>query len=151
MNRVFQTIIIISLSILVLSFSGCVDTTNNTNNRSENNNSETTEYIYKTANIENIKINILESFPVQVIVVAEGYFPDGCTQIHEIEKEKQGNSFNITITTKRPKDKLCTQQIVPFKENISLDVEGLKAGVYNVSVNGVNGTFELTIDNITKK
>lgn len=151
MNRVFQTIMIISLSILVLSFSGCVDTTNNTNNRSENNNSETTEYIYKTANIENIKINILESFPVRVIVVAEGYFPDGCTQIHEIEKEKHRNSFNITITTKRPKDKLCTQQIVPFKENISLDVEGLKAGVYNVSVNGVNGTFELTIDNITKK
>jgi inhibitor of cysteine peptidase len=141
----------IILSISVLSFSGCVDTTNNSDNRSENNNSDTTEYIYKTANIENIKINILESFPVQVIVVAEGYFPDGCTQIHEIEKDKQGNNFNITITTKRPKDKLCTQQIVPFKENISLDVEDLKAGVYNVSVNGVNGTFELTIDNVTKK
>ncbi|WP_292485394.1 hypothetical protein [Methanohalobium sp.] len=150
MKRVFQTIMII-LSISVLSFSGCVDTTNNPDNRSENNNSDTTEYIYKTANIENIKINILESFPVQVIVVAEGYFPDGCTQIHEIEKDKQGNNFNITITTKRPKDKLCTQQIVPFKENISLDVEGLKTGVYNVSVNGVNGTFELTIDNVTKK
>jgi len=32
---------------------------------------------------------------------------------------------------------------VPFQEVISLDVYGLKAGVYNVDVNGIKGTFEL--------
>lgn len=151
MNKRFRTFSIMLISILVLGISGCVDTGNNNQTPDEDNESETTEYVYKTANIENITINILESFPVQVRVVAEGYFPDGCTEIHEIKKEKNENNFNITITTKRPKDKICTQQIVPFEENISLKVEGLKAGVYNVSVNGVNGSFELTRDNVIQE
>ncbi|MFP4654290.1 MAG: hypothetical protein ACLFMM_01210 [Methanohalobium sp.] len=150
MNRTFKTFSIMLISILVLSISGCFDTENNNQTPDENNESENNEYIYKTANIENIEINIKESLPVQVRVMAEGYFSDGCTQIHEIEKERKKNNFNVTITTKRPKDKICTQQIVPFEENISLDVEGLKAGVYNVSVNGVNSSFELTTDNVVQ-
>jgi len=42
----------------------------------------------------------------------------------------------------------CTEAIVPFQEVISLDVYGLKAGIYKVYVNGVKGTFELATDNI---
>ena len=86
---------------------------------------------------------VLESFPVQVNVNARGYLPDGCTKIHEITKEKKENTFLVVIKTVRPADMFCTAAIVPFHEVILLDVYGLKAGVYNVDVNGVKGTFEL--------
>ncbi|MCE8425978.1 MAG: hypothetical protein J5U17_09410 [Candidatus Methanoperedens sp.] len=47
------------------------------------------------------------------------------------------------IFTVRPADTFCTEAIVPFQEVISLDVYGLKAGIYIVDINGKKGTFEL--------
>jgi len=52
-----------------------------------------------------------------------------------------------SVKTVRPADTFCTEVIVPFQEVISLDVYGLKAGIYTVNVNGLNGTFELVTDN----
>ena len=105
-------------------------------------------YIYGTAAVETIQVTTLESFPVKVQVAAQGYLPDSCTEINEIKTEKEENSFNINISTKRPKDAVCTQAIVPFNRTIPLDVQGLKAGNYTVSVNGVKGSFELAVDNM---
>ena len=107
----------------------------------------TEEYTYGVANVESIEILTLESFPVQIQVIAEGYLPDGCTEIDEIKTETEGNTFNINITTKRPKDAMCTQAIESFTETIPLEVQGLSAGNYTVNVNGVNGSFELAVDN----
>ncbi|KCZ73543.1 hypothetical protein ANME2D_00613 [Candidatus Methanoperedens nitroreducens] len=117
----------------------------------DNQNNDTGEFIYGNATVEDIEIMVLESFPVQVNVNVKGYLPDSCTEIHKITQEKDGNTFLVNITTVRPADAICAQVIVPFEEKISLDVYGLKAGVYNVIVNDVKGTFELEIDNIISK
>lgn len=99
------------------------------------------------ARVEEIEIMILESFPVQVNVVARGNLPDGCTTIDRIEQERQDNTVLVTITTLRPPDQACTEALVPFEEVISLDVVGLEAGTYTVDVNGARDTFELAVDN----
>jgi len=109
------------------------------------------DYIYGTAKVESIQIVTLESFPVQIQVIAKGYLPDGCTEINEIKNESEGNAFNITISTKRPKDAFCTQAIKSFTETIPLEVQGLKAGNYTVNVNGVTGSFELPVDNVPEE
>jgi inhibitor of cysteine peptidase len=103
--------------------------------------------VHGEAIVDEIDILILESFPVQVNVVARGNLPDGCTEIDEIISELEGQTFNVTITTARPADAMCTEALVPFEETFSLDVYGLPAGVYTVDVNGVTGTFELAVDN----
>ncbi|WP_129598375.1 protease inhibitor I42 family protein [Methanohalophilus profundi] len=108
------------------------------------------EYIYGTANVDNIEIMVMESFPVQVSVQAIGYLSDGCTVIDEanITTERTGNTFNVHIPTKRPKDAMCTQALVPFEINVPLDVYGLEKGNYTVDVNGVQDSFELQTDNV---
>lgn len=98
--------------------------------------------------VESVDALILESFPVQVNVVAVGYLPDGCTTIGEVTSQQNGNEFKVTITTERPADAMCTEAIVPYEEVIPLDVAGLPAGQYTVTVNGVSTTFELAIDNV---
>ncbi|MCC7352460.1 MAG: hypothetical protein IT330_01790 [Anaerolineae bacterium] len=103
--------------------------------------------IIRDALIESISILILESFPVQIRVVAQGNLPDGCTKIDQVGQQRQGNTFRVTITTSRPAEAVCTQALVPFEETISLGVRGLKAGTYTVIVNGVSDTFTLTVDN----
>jgi len=96
------------------------------------------------AQVENIRVQILESFPVQVRVVANGYFSDGCEKIDQINTDRDGNLFTVEITT-RSEGEICTEAEVPFEEVIPLAVKGLKAGVYTVDVNGVTDRFELEI------
>ena len=109
--------------------------------------------IHGEAAVNAIDILILESFPVQIQVLARGYLPDGCTEIDTVSQidgvgQVRGDrTFTVTITTIRPADAICTQALVPFEETFSLDVYGLPAGTYTVDVNGVTGTFELAVDN----
>jgi inhibitor of cysteine peptidase len=102
------------------------------------------------ANVERIEILKLESFPVQVNVVAMGNLPDGCTEIDEIYqwRDMDTHTLNVEITTRRPADAMCTLALVPFEETIELDVYALPAGTYTVNVNGVADTFTLEQDNI---
>ncbi len=98
------------------------------------------------ASVDEIDILILESFPVQINVVAKGNLPDPCTEISEVLHEKEGNTFFITIKTYRSPG-FCIQVLAPFEEIIPLEVYGLPAGTYTVDVNGVQGTFDLEVDN----
>lgn len=101
--------------------------------------------------VDNTDILILESFPVQVHVVARGNLPDGCTQIDEIQQERVDNAFQVTITTARPAGAVCTEAVVPWEKTVALDVYGLPAGTYTVDVNGVTGSFDLAIDNVPQE
>jgi len=99
------------------------------------------------APVDEIDILILESFPVQINVIARGNLPDPCTEISEVMKEREGDTFFITIKTYRYPG-FCIQVLAPFEEIIPLGVYGLPAGTYTVDVNGVQGTFDLEVDNI---
>jgi len=99
------------------------------------------------AHVNEIEILILESFPLQVHVVAKGYLPNPCTQIDQIIKSREANDFTVTIKTKTSPGP-CIQVIQPFEETIPLDVYGLPAGTYNVNVNGIEDSFTFDVDNI---
>lgn len=98
--------------------------------------------------VDSIEVLILESFPVQVNVVARGNLPDSCTQIDQIISQQSNNAFRVAVTTLRQPALACTQALVPFEESISLDVIGLPAGTYTVNVNGVQDSFTLAVDNV---
>lgn len=99
------------------------------------------------AQVENIRVLILESFPVQVQVVAQGYLSDGCEKIKQASSSRDGNTFMVEITT-HSVGEFCTEALVPFEEVVSLDVYGIEAGTYTVNVNGITDKFELNIDNM---
>lgn len=100
------------------------------------------------AQVDEVQIMILESFPVQVQALIKGHLPDGCTELDQIQHARQEQRFQITLTTTRPAGVPCTDALVPFEETVALDVLGLKAGEYTVSANGVEASFTLDIDNI---
>lgn len=99
------------------------------------------------AQLSGVDIEILESFPVQVNVRAQGDLADGCTYLEEPQVDRLGNVFVVKITTFK-EDGVCTQALVPFERNISLPVNGLPGGAYIVNVNGQEYSFELEQDNI---
>jgi len=99
------------------------------------------------ASVDEIDILILESFPVQINVIARGNLPDPCTEISEVLQEREGDTFFITIKTYRSPG-FCIQVLAPFEEIIPLGVYGLPAGTYTVDVNGVQDTFDLEVEDI---
>ncbi|WP_340818678.1 hypothetical protein [Methanolobus sp. WCC4] len=148
---VLLTIVIVTVATFSL---GCAEEppaiTNNTTDIDETPDTVDDGYIYGNAVVEGTEVLILESFPVQVHVEVTGYLPDGCTEIDEenVEFNEEDNTFQVSITTKRPADAMCTQAIVPFERTVALDVYGLEKGVYIVNVNDVTDQFELQTDNI---
>ncbi len=108
------------------------------------------EYSYgENAILDSIEVILLESFPVQAQVIVKGNLPDGCTELHEITVEKEGDQFVLTIHTRKPTgDVACTEALVPFEETVDLDIEGLEAGTYTVIAQDQEATFDLDMDNI---
>lgn len=144
---VLVVIVVVTVTTLTL---GCFESGNNTSTINDTVDGTGEEYLYNDASVEEVDIQILESFPVQVHAVARGYLPDGCTQINEnaTTVNREGNTFNVYLETIRPKEAVCTEALVPFEQTISLDVYGLEKGTYIVNVNGVEETFELATDNV---
>ncbi len=100
------------------------------------------------AMVEGMTVNVMESFPVQVSVTLSGNLPDGCTEIDQVTATRDGNTFDIEVTTRRLKDDVaCTMVLVPFEETIQLDVLGLPAGDYQVVYDEWVKTFTLDVDN----
>ncbi len=94
--------------------------------------------------IEDLSIILDESGLKEVKVVLEGYLPDACTELHTIEYRQEGNSFVIDVTTQRPTgDVMCAMVITQFTEEISIDVEGLADGEYEVRYEGLRDSFNL--------
>ena len=101
----------------------------------------------KLAPVESIDILVLESFPVQINVLIDGYLPNPCYQISRIEKNQDEDTFFVKVFMKY-NGLICIQTIKPYKETVALDVYGLVAGTYQVDVNGVIDSFTLDVDNI---
>jgi len=100
--------------------------------------------------LEQVQIMAIESFPVQINVIARGRLPDSCTIIDEITEERNAQTLTLKIQTVRQTDKSCTQRGKTFEEIIPLDIVGLSAGVYQVKVNNMSESFELAVDNIIR-
>ena len=101
-----------------------------------------------TVTVESLEALILESFPVQVNVTANGNLPDGCTTIKESKVVREANVFILTLATIRPEGESCTQSLVPYSEVVALDVNGLTAGTYTVVAGEATTSFTLDVDNI---
>lgn len=98
--------------------------------------------------MEVVVIHQIETFPVVVKVIARGHLPGDCTTIDQISQVRTGINFKISIDSVNSGGASCSQEPIPFEEEIELDVLNLPAGIYVVDVNGLQGTFKLQADNV---
>lgn len=108
------------------------------------------------ATVQDIEILILESFPVQVNVQISGVIADDCTTLQDVISQREGDNFNVVVTTQRdpstsPGGPDCEGSENSFATVHPLDVSGLDAGTYTVDVNGVRGAFTLDVDNVPQE
>lgn len=97
--------------------------------------------------IEQVDVQVSDSFPVQVTVLISGQLADDCkTPAYDIE-EITGPVFTINMIESATAVPNCRHSRATFTHTVPLAVDGLKAGIYTINVNGVVKNFELTVDN----
>ncbi len=137
---IFLCFLVMSCSSDKLSSSDTIDNVTTLKQEATNN----------SAFVDEIEMMIIETFPVQVNVIAKGYFHDDCTKIVHITEELRGNTISLKMITVRQTDKVCSQDIKPFEEIIPLNIAGFSADIYTVNVNNKSAIFELGVDNIIR-
>lgn len=94
------------------------------------------------AHITGVAFQVLESWPMQVIVEVSGELPDPC---HELwwEVAVDGNTYDVEVWSVSPppdSEMACAMVIVPFTENIPLG-GGFVGDAYTIIVNGDSQTL----------
>jgi len=99
--------------------------------------------------VDDVKISILESFPVQINVSVSGNKSVACVELLEPAISRKDNLFVVVLAeTRLGPAESCAAMIDPFETTFPIDVTELPAGAYTVRVNGTaEATFTLDVDN----
>lgn len=98
------------------------------------------------APIASVEVIVSESFPVQVSLRVQGELINGCTYLNQPVILREGKDFYVSLTT-YTEGEVCTEALVPYERNITLNVASLPAGTYTVDVNGIMKSFEIAQEN----
>jgi len=98
--------------------------------------------------VDEVKVQVQQSQPVQVSVEVSGYLPTPCYQLEEPAVRREGSTFTIVLAQRVLQTfAACVQVIEPFTVVVPLNIRDLQAGHYNVSVNGHQSGFDLNVTN----
>ncbi len=145
-KSLLTTLLVLAVLGALLALAGCA-TPGQTPTSSADLPADAVDKITEVASVEEVETLLLESFPVQVQVLARGTLPDDCTTLGEADIERTDNVFTVSLSTVRPAVAECKEGKLSFEQTINLDAEGLPAGKYVVDVNGVKSNFTLDVDN----
>lgn len=97
------------------------------------------------APIDNLEINIAESFPPQVLLNVLSGLPNGCAEFSRYELERDGTSIRVTVWNLEPTDPniACTEQYRTVETSIALGSDFEPNTTHVVDVNGVIKEFEV--------
>lgn len=105
------------------------------------------DYRLGSAYVNTVLLARTGDLPVQIILVVRGDLPDPCHRVGQVNQRREANHYTVTINSVMAAPTVCIAVLEPFESIVALPVLGLKAGTYSYTVNGITGTFHLTMDN----
>jgi hypothetical protein len=102
-----------------------------------------TDQVRALAPIEQVDINVAESFPPQYFVAIVSLQPNSCVSFDAIETTRDGNSIRILVWNLVPDDPdvLCAQVVSMTAHNVALGSDFKPGQSYDVQVNDVTRSF----------
>lgn len=82
----------------------------------------------------------------QYIAVIQGDMPDACSEVCGYEQTFSGNVINIDLYSSNPEDQMCAQVLTPFEAEVQLDIDGLEAGQYTLTLNETHAETTFTLE-----
>ena len=120
---------------------GPIDTTRPTPTAETPSATPPVEIIASEAIVDSVEVTSTSALPVRIFATVTGNLPDGCVALESVTASREGDAFTIHITTHRDPLALCTEALVPFSQQVELDVTGLAVdSSYTVTALGRDGT-----------
>jgi hypothetical protein len=94
------------------------------------------------AQIEAVSVEILESYPVQVVARIQGQLGNGCMSLGEITQRREGNTIEVSVPAIHSGAEVCTMQLQLINERLPLEGP-FEPGDYTLIVNGVETSFSV--------
>lgn len=124
----------LGLMLIALPIAGCGDAM-----------MEPSDLIVRMAMVDEVFAEVVTAVPARVELTVVGNFRDSCEEIGDVTQSRNGDRFEVRLTTTRPADAICAQALVPFDEMIVLmNTDDLPPGDYTVEVNNVTEEFTIT-------
>ncbi len=102
---------------------------------------------YQPITVEQVVVEVGVGSPIPVFVHLSGNLPDPCSQVEFVQVLQDKSNFDIALFATPdvggPATDGCIKDPLPFKMSIPLNVIGLPAGDYTVTVNGSRADFSL--------
>ena len=143
-DRITKCASVLAIAVLISALSACDSLISFLPDDGDDGNDgiDSTTHIISDLHILEITVAIAESFPPQVFLHIDSYLPDSCTEIHQTTERREGNTFHVQITTKRPKDMACATVITEIEHVVGLGFFDTP-GAYKAIVNGTAVEFEI--------
>lgn len=93
--------------------------------------------------VQSVQVKVTEGNPAKVEAVARVMFAETCAWVGKTEVKYADKTFHITVYAETYADRGCAPATEPVETRVPLDVRGLPAGDYMVTVNGVSAAFRL--------
>lgn len=102
---------------------------------------------YQPITVDQVQVEVGIGSPIPVHVIVSGNLPDPCSQIEFVQVLQDKSNFDINLFATPdvggPAVDGCIKDPLPFRISLPLNVIGLPAGDYTVTVNGSRGDFSL--------
>jgi len=85
--------------------------------------------------VEKIETSVSTGSPATVTLQISGYQPDGCQLPVQVDQTRAGNQVTVKIYRIVPVDVMCTMDLNPYNDTITLDGT-FESGDYTIDVNG---------------
>jgi hypothetical protein len=104
---------------------------------------------YQPVDVDQVQVEVGVGSPIPVQVAVTGNLPDTCAQLELVQQKQVGSNFEVTVSTIPSTAEGCTQDSLPFRIEIPLNITNLPAGSYTVEVNGSRANFDVNTGNTT--
>lgn len=102
---------------------------------------------YQSITVDQVQVEVGIGSPIPVHVIVSGNLPDPCSQVEFVQVLQDKSNFDITLFATPdvggPAVDGCIKDPLPFRMSLPLNVIGLPAGDYSVTVNGSRADFSL--------
>lgn len=95
--------------------------------------------------VDTVQTVVTETFPFQVFLKVNGFFPTGCSSLGQISQRMKDKRFEVVMSAQNDTKPgyVCTANAPKFEKIIPLPVYDLSAGTYEYSLGGV---FAINVD-----
>ena len=92
--------------------------------------------------VDSVNVEMGVGSPIPVKAIVSGNLPLACAQLGEARVHREDASFFVQLVAYLPAQTDCSEDSIPFRLEIPLNIVNLPEGHYDINVNGATATFD---------